>query len=138
MLPVYLLGGRWLIKCTQKQERRHHCKKCISLHVAPGSSWGKCKKRGLCARFRIGCACMPFLSCARWKNPPMTVQNIGGGFCLGGRWRSVLVAVVVCLSAFGCGRWLAFCGGAVACFHRLRYPITGGIFLYTIYIFRKY
>lgn len=138
MLPVYLLGGRWLIKCTQKHERRHGGKTCISLHVAPGISWGKCRNGGLCTRCRIGCACTPFLSCARWIFPPMTVQNIGGG----------------CLSVFGGGlswlRWRSVClllvvgGGLPFVAVRLPVSIGGGIrsrketFLYTIYIFRKH
>lgn len=95
-------GVWWLIKCTQKHERRHDGKKCISLHVAPGSSWGKCKKWGLCTRCRIGCACMPFLSCARWIFPPMTVQNIGGGLSVCFWWWSVLVAVACLLWRCGC------------------------------------
>lgn len=99
------------------------------LRVAPGLSWGKCKKNGTLYPLPYRLRLYAFLSRTRWAFPPMTAQNIGGG-CLS--WWAVAVCLLLVVG--GCLPFVAV---------RLLVSIGGGIrsqkktFLYTICIFRK-
>lgn len=110
MLPVYLLGGRWLIKCTQKTDGGTVAKHAYLYTLRPVYHGKRFKKWGLCTRCRIGCACMLFFESYPVDFP--TYDHIKHRrrwsvlvVCLGGRLRSVcfwLWAVACLLWRCGC------------------------------------